>query len=238
MMDHVTRSRSWLFAVAAPSLALVALGGVFGCSSGASSGVGGFGSAFGYGDGGGYQGTTTAVTVTAEASSSVSSSASTTTSVTASSSTGITCPDSGPGEPNDTIAQAYNLGTISDNDSDGAQVKGTITSPSDVDWYKYHGVDLFGNVVDPTRQLLSPGLRTCKYIECDNAEANVFSCPSGSMPDTQSGHPGCCWTGASPITLDLTCGSSSLDSDNATVYVRVDDPTALVCQAYTLSYHY
>ncbi len=206
-----------------------------GCSSG--EGAGGFGGHFTYGDGGGYQGTTTAVTIAAESSASVSVTSVTATSVTSTSS-GPVCNDSGPGEPNDTIGQAYNLGEISDSDGDGSQVAGTMASSTDVDWYRYHGIDLTGNVVDPTRQILSAGVRICKYIQCDNGEANDFSCPSGTTPDTASGHPGCCWMSTSPVTLDLTCGSTSLDSDNATVFIRVDNPGALFCQAYTMQYHY
>ncbi len=214
-------------------LALLSLGALA-CSQGAA-GVGGFGDHFTYGDGGAYQGTVSVVSVAVEASSAASTSA--VTSVTSSAS-GFSCPDTGPGEPNDTIAQAYALGEISDNDADGGQVKGVISSPTDVDWYAYHGVDLFGNVVDPTRQLLGAGLRTCKYIQCDNGEQNVFTCPSGTTADMVSGHPGCCWTDGSVVTIDLTCGSTALDSDNATIFIRVDNPSQLVCQAYTLQYHY
>jgi hypothetical protein len=221
----------WLTAIVL-SAGAAALAGAA-CSD--AAGTGGF-AAFGYGDGGAYQGTTAVVTI-AVSSSSESSSAVSTSSV-VSSSSGMTCPDDGPGEPNDTIDQATVLGTISDNDADGVSIQAALATVNDVDWYRYHGVDLFGNVVDPTRQLLSTGLRICKYIECDGGESNSFSCPSGTMADTQAGHPGCCWSATSPVTIDLTCGSSSLDSDNATVFIRVDDPTKVPCQAYTLSYHY
>ena len=209
------------------------------CGSAADD-TGGFGGNFTYGDGGGYQGTTIAVAVSGNASSAVStvSVTSVTSTVATSTSSGPVCNDSGPGEPNDTIGQAYNLGQISDSDGDGGQVQGTMSSAADIDWYKYHGVDLTGNIVDPTRQILSAGVRICKYIQCDNGEANDFTCPASTMADTASGHPGCCWMSSAPVTLDLTCGSTALDSDNATVFIRIDNPGALFCQAYTMQYHY
>jgi len=211
-------------------------GSIGACSSAANGGTGGFGRNFTYGDGGGYQGTSSIVAATAE--SSVATSVGVTVTAGSNASSGVGCNDPGPGEPNDTMAQAYNLGEISDNDGDGSQVEGTMASPVDVDWYKYHGVDLLGNVVDPTRQVMSAGVRICKYIQCDNGESSVFSCPSGTTTDTQQGIAGCCWTNSAPETLDLTCGSTSLDSDNATVFIRVDNPQKLVCQPYVVQYHY
>jgi hypothetical protein len=207
-----------------------------GCDSSASGSGGGFGKAFTYGDGGAYQGTSSVVAAATNASAVTSTSIAVT--VGPGATTGAGCNDGGPGEPNDTMGQAYNLGEISDNDGDGSQVQGTMASATDVDWYKYHGVDLFGNVVDPTRQVMSAGVRICKYIECDNGESDDFTCPSNTTADMQSGLPGCCWSDSTPVTLDLTCGSTDLDSDNATVFIRVDNPQKLVCQPYVVQYHY
>src|SRR5205085_521194 len=151
-----------------------------------------------YGDGGAYQGTSSIVAATAEVS--VASTTQATVTVATGATSGSGCNDPGPGEPNDTMSQAYNLGEISDSDGDGGKVSGTMASPTDVDWYKFHGVDLFGNVVDPTRQVMSPGVRICKYIQCDGGEPASFSCPGNTTADTQSGLSGCCWTDASPVT--------------------------------------
>ncbi|NUO53729.1 MAG: hypothetical protein HOV80_33190 [Polyangiaceae bacterium] len=162
---------------------------------------------------------------------------STTTNTATSSSTGSGCQDGGPGEPNDTESSAHDLGTIGDCDDEGGSVSGVLDGTTDPDWYKYQGTDGTGCSVDPSREITSSHpIRVCKFIQCDNNEANDFSCPGGTMDVTSpDGRPGCCST--SEFNFGLTCGSSSLNSDNATVYVRIDT-TANECVTYTLTYHY
>lgn len=113
-----------------------------------------------------------------------------------------------------------------------------LATDDDVDWYRYDGSDDFGSVVDPARQIVAAGVRLCKYIDCAGGEAEDFTCPSGTTSDTQNGHPGCCWTGGTYYLIDLVCGSSSLDSDNAAIYIRVDHPGGPGCEPYTVNYHY
>lgn len=195
---------------------------------------GGTGTTSGQVTSGGAVTSTTATTGGGTTSSSTSSS-------TASTGTGgePPCQDVGPGEPaNDQMATAHYLGDLSDDDSDEGTIMGTLRTPEDVDWYAYHGVDGVGSTTDPGRQIIGAGIRICKYIDCDGEEDEDFDCPSGTAPDTQSGHPGCCWTGGEAIEWGLTCGSSSLNSDNAVVYMRVDHVGGPGCEPYTLKYNY
>ncbi len=161
----------------------------------------------------------------------------TTTGTASSSSTGMGCQDGGPGEPNDSEAAAHDLGTIGDCDDEGGSVSGVLDGTTDPDWYKYQGTDGTGCSVDPSRAITSSHpIRVCKFIQCDDNEENDFDCPGGTQAvDSPDGRPGCCST--SEFNFGLTCGSSSLNSDNATVYVRIDT-TANECVTYTLSYHY
>lgn len=147
------------------------------------------------------------------------------------------CNDLGPGEPNDTEATAHDLGTIPDDDAQGGSVSGLLDGTTDPDWYKYYGTDEFGSTTDPNRTVTSSHpIRICKFVQCDNNEENDFSCPSGTSAATSpDGRPGCC--GTSAFEFSLTCGSSSLNSDNATVYIRIDTQQN-ACVTYTLSYAY
>ena len=169
-----------------------------------------------------------AATTNGSSSSGSSSSGSTT-----STGSGPTCMDTGPGEPNDTIATAFALPAITDCNSDAAVLQGVLgENPNDVDWYKYDGSDTFGCVVDPTRQLTGQNIRICKYITCTNA---AFTCPSGTQFDTQAGKPGCCWTGGQSVTVDLSCNTTN---DSATVFMRIDHPGGPGCEPYQVDYHF
>jgi hypothetical protein len=167
------------------------------------------------------------------------SSASASGSVSSSSTGEPPCQDLGPGEPaNDEMATAHVLGEQSDDDDEAASINGTLREPDDVDWYVYQGDDTTGHSVDPGRSIVGAGVRICKYIDCNDEDEEDFECPSGTMADTQAGHPGCCWTGSDPVEFGLTCGSSSLNSDNARVFMRVDHVGGPGCEAYTLNYNY
>lgn len=156
-----------------------------------------------------------------------------------SSSGGPMCQDTGPGEPNETMATAFTLPPIDDCDSSAASVKGVLDQTgNDVDWYKYAGSDTSLCNVDPTRQLIGPGIRICKYIECSNGKPPSFTCPSGTTDDTQGGHPGCCTSSGQSFTLGLTCGGTFIGSDDATVYIRVDHPGGPGCESYQANYHF
>ncbi|MFO0616105.1 MAG: hypothetical protein U0414_26155 [Polyangiaceae bacterium] len=155
-----------------------------------------------------------------------------------SSSSGDNCLDNG-AEPNQTEQEAWNLGNISDDDNDQDSISGVADGAFDPDWYRFHGADTTFKVVDPTRSLVaSAPVRLCKFFDCDNGEQASFTCPSGttsaSSPD---GRPGCCSMGGFTIS-DFQCGGSTLNSDDAIVYIRIDNPDNNPCPSYTLTYHY
>ncbi len=238
-------------------VALVVVGAsIAACAEGDSPGfenVGGGGGGDGDGDGGdgdggdstNTSGQATGPTTTGSGSTGVTTSTGTTstgTATTTSTSTGTggapPCQDQGPGEPgNDQMATAWYLGEIGDGDGDGGTVAGNLRQEGDVDWYSYLGTDGFGSVVDPTRQLIGAGIRICKYLDCVDEAPEEFDCPSGTQPDTQGGHPGCCWSGGEEVAIDAFNCNGPI-SDDATVYIRIDHVGGPECEAYTLNYHY
>jgi hypothetical protein len=200
-----------------------------------SGGAGGDG---GSGQGGTTQAVTSGNTTGSSSPTTATGPGATTGGSTVTTGTGMECMDTGPGEPNDNEASAFSLGTIGDSDGDGGSVPGVL-SDGDVDWYVYNGQDNFGSVVDPTREFSSSQtLRVCKFIECPDNDQN-FSCPGGTVPETSpNGRQGCCNTMGFEVG-DFICGSSSLNDDSATVYIRIDDPTGqAMCASYTLNYHF
>jgi hypothetical protein len=142
------------------------------------------------------------------------------------------CVEPGP-EPNDSQAEATQLGMISDNDADGGTVCGVLSSPTDVDWYVYGGLDKLGNVVDPTRTLTAAAnARLCVYARC-TATGTSISCLQGAKDTAPQGQNGCC--GAGKIAPYVNC--EGLD-DSMTVWIKVENNDALACLPYQLDYHF
>lgn len=148
----------------------------------------------------------------------------------------IDCKESGPGEPgNNDQATAYDLGTIDDDDGDGNKVCASLGDPADADWYKYSGTDSAGTVVDPyTIVTTDASARVCVYFECESGSPDFKCPPDASAKTAPLGQPGCCNRGELPIEFDC---SGAVD-DNATVWIRVDNPDALACVPYGLTFHY
>ena len=142
------------------------------------------------------------------------------------------CVDPGK-EPNDTQATATPLGTITDNDADGGFVCAALSSPTDVDWYIYSGVDKLGNVVDPTRTMIASSQgRLCVYARCVSTGTTV-TCLQGSKDQAPQGQNGCCGQGT--IAPRVNC--EGLD-DSMTVWIKVENQNALACVPYELEYHF
>ncbi|MBL9025090.1 MAG: hypothetical protein JNL21_23030 [Myxococcales bacterium] len=230
-----------LFAAAASSPLLFAL------ACGGDPPEPGFEEVGGSGEGAGGPSSTKASSTSSSMSNTTTSSGPTTTtsSTTTSTTTASTtttgssgCNDLGPGEPNDTEAAAHDLGTIGDCDDRGGSVSGLLDGATDPDWYKYHATDASSFcTTDPDRTVTSSDpIRICKFVQCDDNEANDFECPSGTSAATSpDGRPGCC--GTSAFEFSLTCGSSSIGADNAMVYIRIDTQEN-ACVTYTLTYAY
>ncbi len=145
---------------------------------------------------------------------------------------GGACDDTGPGEPNDTEATAVYLGLITDDDDDGGTIQGVLTSAGDVDWYRYDGTDVFPPIVDPTRAFTDP-VRVCQFAECIAGGVTDVTCNDGSTAATSpAGRSGCC--NNHTFLMEVDCVG---DDDDATVYIRVDQPSA-DCLSYSIDYHY
>jgi len=202
------------------------------------------------GDGGAVSSVSSSSASTSESATSTSNGATSTTTsatsaggaggadATSSTSTGPACDDTGPGEPNDTEQQAVDLGTIGDCDDLAETVSGVLTGFSDVDWYKFLGADASAFcAVDPGRTLTSGNAVTlCKFVQCTDGSAANFDCPNGTTAATSpEGRPGCC--GQAGFELDLTCGSSPFNADDAMIYLRIEPEVAL-CTAYSITYDF
>jgi hypothetical protein len=151
---------------------------------------------------------------------------------------GEPCANTDPGEPNNTEATAYNLGSLGCSDTSPPQLYGVIASADDTDWFVYSGKELFSCLVNPTSGVeVTTGIaRVCAYFECvGGAATSIGNCPTGTDSGmSPEGRPGCCGTTA--FTVDLNCEGTTIDE--SFVYLRVDDPTLAACTEYTLTFHY
>ncbi len=142
-------------------------------------------------------------------------------------------------EPNDSEEQAAALGIIDDCDGSGSAFTSELEGDGDVDWFTYSASDVFGCVVDPTRDVITPApVRFCKFINCASGQASIDGCPSGASAATSpSGHPGCCKYGTNLSNFDVAIDCPGSD-DSAQVLMRIDSGPAGVCTAYTINYHF
>lgn len=157
---------------------------------------------------------------------------------------GSTCEDVGPGELNDTFADATELSGVDDCDNPKS-VAGTMDGPDDVDWYFFdQTADVFGIcATDPTRtwsQDAGGTIRVCKYVACQTGDKPSFDCPDGTTESTSPGPqllPGCCGTAPFEVggVLGLDCPGTD---DVVTVYLKIDqeDPPEDSCHQYNLAY--
>lgn len=141
------------------------------------------------------------------------------------------------GEPDDTEANAQDLGEITDDDDITVMADGVLSGADDVDWYTYHALDTFGHVAEPTVKVTSSAsVRVCQFIECDQGGAvgTEITCPEGTQTALSGAlRPGCCG-GATFTVSDFNCSGSS---DDLQVYVRLDKPTQDECVEYSLVAH-
>ena len=139
-------------------------------------------------------------------------------------------------EPNDTPATSHDFGIFEDGDgSDGDPVEAfgsLIDDATDVDWFTFHGLDVFGGVVAPGVEFAGD-ISVCLYADCDVGETEV-ECSDGSAGSvSEGGLSGCC--SSSDFTIDLNCSGTS--SDDAQVYLRIDSDS-LECEPYSLGFWY
>ncbi|RMG95644.1 MAG: hypothetical protein D6705_13100 [Deltaproteobacteria bacterium] len=142
-------------------------------------------------------------------------------------------------EPNDTEAQATPLGIIDDCDGNGSAFSAQLEGDGDVDWYTYSASDVFGCVVDPTRDVITPApVRFCKFVDCASGQASIDGCPSGASAATSpGGYPGCCKYGTNLSNFDVAIDCPGSD-DSAQILMRIDSGPAGECTSYTVNYHF
>lgn len=124
------------------------------------------------------------------------------------------CPDDGPGEPNDQAVDAVNLVVLSDDNPDPwPTFSGVIAGSEDVDWYTYLGSDDMSGYVDPERAFQSGGadLMLCAYFWCTDAQE--WGPPA--LGEETVGLPHECPPGTETATADL----SSVPYGNTTLGV-------------------
>jgi hypothetical protein len=75
-------------------------------------------------------------------------------------------------------------------------------------------------------------VRLCLFAECPGA---TVSCTSGTPNTSPGGRPGCCVPSGGTVNMTLDCTGWT---DDATIYIRVDQGATNVCTAYSVAYHY
>jgi hypothetical protein len=138
----------------------------------------------------------------------------------------IVC-DADPNEPNDFDDDATPLGEISDNPADTLELAGVLDHADDVDWFSYHGTDVLGQTVAPTRTVIASGgtLEVCKFFTCDDGQAQVV-CPGGTTAATEGGMNGCCAMGGFAFDDDgIECIAGAFNT-GGTVYIRLQSGSA------------
>lgn len=152
-----------------------------------------------------------------------------TTGVTSSaSSTGSGCTNDS-AEPNDTQANALDLGIL-DPCIDSYQMLQGVLDGQDIDWYQFTVDAAFFCFEEPDAAITSDGqARLCMYFECEDGPATV-TCPAGTQPVlAPQGQEGCC--GLTMMEPDVSC-------NDVTTWLRVDKPSSQLCVAYEVSYRF
>lgn len=169
--------------------------------------------------GGGFGGQTASSTSVASTSAAVTSS---------SSSTGTGCNDLYP-EPNDTQANAIDLGAIDSCDSSEMTEQGTLAG-NDIDWFTFEAdaapfcwARPYGRIVSDSQT------RMCMYFLCKSAPSPDVDCKGAQPATAPQGQPGCC--GSSELEPKIAC-------DSAFVWIRVDKPPVPACVDYSVTFHY
>ena len=138
-------------------------------------------------------------------------------------------------EPNDIRDDALVLPPISDCNSDGSSLDGTL-APGDVDWYSLEVSDEIGCSVDPSFHVTTAeNVRLCAYFACAGGSGAEVTCPIGADQATIGGNPGCC-TSFSPLEPDVNC-IGTID-EAATLFLQVSWPGNSNCKDYSVEYHY
>jgi hypothetical protein len=142
-------------------------------------------------------------------------------------------------EGNNTKGQAYNLGSVNDNeDYPKGSFSATLYGPGDQDWYRFYDNDKWNGQIYPRVDLKSipvgSNYKLCAYFSCSGVSV---SCKSGTY-STYNGLPGCCsnngGNASEKVRLDNNCNGAD---DSGDVYVVVTRTSgSWTCDSYTLEW--
>lgn len=138
-------------------------------------------------------------------------------------------------EPNESEVIASPRPQIDDCDSSGKSFSATSSGMGDIDWTRFRGKDTNFCVADPTVKINVPGLRLCAYVMCTDGATTILSCDNGSPDTSPAKTKGCCTTSTTAMTVQINCSGTSEDAD---VFIRVDQPSTNTCIPYKVDYHY
>lgn len=153
-------------------------------------------------------------------------------------------PDTGPpplvcqgetAEPNDSEVLATPRPQIDDCDGSGTSISGVSSGTGDPDWIRFRGKDTTLCAVDPTVKINVAGLRLCAFVMCTDGATTVQGCNGGVMGLSPAMTKGCCTSGTGSMTVPMNCTGTSDDAD---VFIRVDQPDANMCVPYKVDYHF
>lgn len=146
----------------------------------------------------------------------------------------LTCPGEA-GEPNESEVLATPRPQIDDCDGSGKSVSGVSSGTGDVDWIRFRGKDASLCAVDPTVKIDAVGLRLCAFVMCTDGATTVQGCTNGTASSSPAKTKGCCTSGTGSMTVPMNCTGTSDDAD---VFIRIDQPDANMCVPYKVDYHF
>ena len=138
-------------------------------------------------------------------------------------------------EPNDSEILASVRPQIDDCDSSGQSFTGVSSGTGDVDWVRFRGKDTTLCAVDPTLKIDAAGVRICAFVMCTDGATTVQGCTNGVSSSSPAKTKGCCANGTAKLTIPMNCTGTSDDAD---VFIRIDQPDANACVPYKVDYHY
>lgn len=145
-----------------------------------------------------------------------------------------------PADPGSNPGGARTLPNTDDADDNFKPVNGVISSPVDIDVYKFSAADVSGAFLETSFPLTTAGVELCVFVHCANAGAAVTpvtDCSAGTkQKDNASGWEGCCANGPADPTPEWDCSGTD---DSADFLLRVSPtPSTTTCQAYSFSYRF
>ncbi len=138
---------------------------------------------------------------------------------------------------NDTQNTASYQGDLQEGES--GMTDGVLLDPDDSDWLMFHGTDTLLLEAQPVFDVLQgDGIVMCVFIDCDNGQQAVPSCPPGtSQTSSPLGDPGCCSSNSIGFDLnEYSCSVNPFGDDSADFYISVTPTSECVDFAVYFAY--